>query len=264
MASAALALAVAWLALAVRRGVGLALRPWVRAGPVSSHSSRAPSARTHAEGRLGGGVPRRRSRSSGKRAPAGRSRSRCGSRRRRIEVSRAPRDLTCAPAGDIAPLLGPARQRLLVVTRAGGGSCLPTLAGRRAASACVAGRARPGLPDPARDAPAPPPPPALRLVPLPPVVRRSAPPLDRVDDRPLAPPAPPSSRRPPGRRLRTRPHGPRSAPGPRPCRRAGGLCAHGRDDSAGGISAAPVDSTWPTLRPPAVAHLPFCTRASWP
>jgi len=90
------------------------------------------------------------------------------------------------------PGLGPERDaggEPLPVPRAGREP--PPSSGRRAAPlrrASPAG-ARPGLPLPALDAP--PPPPVPRPVPPAPAVRRSALPLDRVDGRPLAPPAPP-------------------------------------------------------------------------
>jgi len=230
MASAALVLVPLLVLVLVPVLVALALRPWGRTGPASSHSSRAPSARTQAEGRLGGAVPRRRSRSSGPRAPrgdpdvdAGAAVSKSPSRR---VTSRAPRRATLphcfarlgngwslsrvreegrargpSPDGVRVVLLcgGWPRESLpdLEPERPAGGEPLPVpRAGRAPAPSpgravvlrrASPVRARPGFPDPAREAPAPVP----RLDPVVPDVRRSALPLDRVEGRPLPPPAAP-------------------------------------------------------------------------
>ena len=293
MASAALVPGPVVLALVVAfvAGVVPVLRPWGRTGPVSSHSSRAPSARTHAEGRLGGAVPRRRSRSSGKRAPRGdpdegsRCRPSSKSPSRRV-TSRAPRRATlphcfarlgngCSSSRvrEEGRARGPSPDGVRVVVRCGGrravapgprrsgpGAADPGAAAGRgparrgcAASACVAGpglvpasRTRPGMPGAASG--------RRRLGSFRRCLTCAGPrcrsigstvvPWHRRPRRVLAP-------RSPVRRLRTRPHGPRSAPRIPARRRAGRAGAPaGRDDSAGGISAAPVDSTWPAPRPP--------------
>ena len=86
-----------------RPPVSAALRRPPRRGAESSHSSRAPSARTHAAGRLGRAAPFRRSRSSMKSAP--RAERAAGDPGGPVDIGLpvASRHLTRTPAGRVSP-----------------------------------------------------------------------------------------------------------------------------------------------------------------